>query len=190
MTAYHEIGHALLITLLEEHDPLQKVTVLPRGRAIGLTWSTPNEENGLESRAKLRAMITVKLGGRAAEEIVFGKDEVDSGASSDIQSLTKIARWMVAQMGMSELGLVAMDTEHQEYSEIVAAQIDREVRKIVKECYQQALELLQSHRWLMDILAEILIDRETIDGDEFRKIVDRETGRREVSQPVQVLAGS
>ncbi|WP_310489247.1 ATP-dependent zinc metalloprotease FtsH, partial [Chamaesiphon sp. VAR_69_metabat_338] len=190
MTAYHEIGHALLITLLDEHDPLQKVTVLPRGRAIGLTWSTPNEEHGLESRAKLRAMITVKLGGRAAEEIVFGKDEVDSGASSDIQSLTKIARWMVAQMGMSELGLVAMDTEHQEYSEIVAAQIDREVRKIVKECYQQALDLLQSHRWLMDILAEILIDKETIDGEEFRKIVDRETGRREATQPAQVLAGS
>ena len=80
MTAYHEIGHALLITLLKEHEPLQKVTVLPRGQAIGLTWSTPNEEQGLDSRAKLLAMITVKLGGRAAEEIVFGKDEVDSGA--------------------------------------------------------------------------------------------------------------
>jgi cell division protease FtsH len=190
MTAYHEIGHALLITLLTEHDPLQKVTVLPRGRAIGLTWSTPNEENGLESRAKLLAMITVKLGGRAAEEIVFGKDEVDSGAGSDIQSLTQIARWMVAQMGMSELGLVAMDTEHQEYSEIIAAQIDREVRKIVKECYQQALDLLQSHRWLMDILAEILIDKETIDGDEFRQIVERETVRKQANQPAQALAGS
>jgi cell division protease FtsH len=190
MTAYHEIGHALLITLLKEHDPLQKVTVLPRGRAIGLTWSTPDEENGLESRAKLLAMITVKLGGRAAEEIVFGKDEVDSGASSDIQSLTRIARWMVAQMGMSQLGLVAMDTDHQEYSETIAAQIDQEVRKIVKDCYQQAIDLLQAHRWLMDILAEILIDKETIDGDEFRQIVDRETGRNEVIQPKPALAGS
>ncbi|WP_310483103.1 ATP-dependent zinc metalloprotease FtsH [Chamaesiphon sp. VAR_48_metabat_403] len=190
MTAYHEVGHALLITLLKEHDPLQKVTVLPRGRAIGLTWSTPNEEHGLESRAKLMAMITVKLGGRAAEEIVFGKDEVDSGASSDIQSLTQIARWMVAQMGMSELGLVAMDTERQEYSETIAAQIDREVRKIVKDCHQQALDILQSHRGLMDILAEILIDKETIEGDEFRKIVDRETGRNESNQAKPALANS
>jgi cell division protease FtsH len=190
MTAYHEIGHALLITLLKEHDPLQKVTVLPRGQAIGLTWSMPNEEHGLESRAKLMAMITVKLGGRAAEEIVFGKDEVDSGASSDIQSLTQIARWMVAQMGMSELGLVAMDTERQEYSETIAAQIDREVRKIVKECYEQAIDILQSHRNLMDILAEILIDKETIDGDEFRQIVDRETGRNETSKAKPALASS
>ena len=191
MTAYHEIGHALLITLLKEHEPLQKVTVLPRGQAIGLTWSTPNEEQGLDSRAKLLAMITVKLGGRAAEEIVFGKDEVDSGADSDIQSLTRIARWMVTQVGMSELGLVAMNTENQEYSEAIAAQIDREVRKIVKECHKQALEILQSHRWLMDILAEILIDQETIDGDEFRKIVDRETSKHQVTQAKPALvAGS
>ncbi len=190
MTAYHEIGHALLITLLKEHDPLQKVTVLPRGQAIGLTWSMPNEENGLESRAKLRSMITVCLGGRAAEEIVFGKDEVDSGASSDIQKLTNIARSMVTQVGMSELGLVAMNTERQEYSETIAAQIDREVRKIVKECYQQALELLQTHRPLMDLLADILVDRETIDGEEFRQIVDRETGRKETPQTKPVLAGS
>ncbi len=188
MTAYHEIGHALLITLLTEHEPLQKVTVLPRGQAIGLTWSTPNEENGLESRAKLLATITVKLGGRAAEEIVFGKDEIDSGASNDIQSLTRIARAMVTQVGMSELGLVAMDTERQEYSELIAAQIDREVRKIVKDCHQQAIDLLQDHRWLMDILAEILVDKETIDGDEFRKIVAREVGRKQQVQPKTVLA--
>ncbi len=187
MTAYHEIGHALLITLLKEHEPLQKVTVLPRGQAIGLTWSTPNEEQGLDSRAKLLAMITVKLGGRAAEEIIFGKDEIDSGAESDIQGLTRIARWMVTQVGMSELGLVAMNTENQEYSEIIAAQIDREVRKIVKECHKQAVDILQSHRWLMDILADILIDQETIDGDEFRKIVDRETSKHQATQAQPVL---
>jgi cell division protease FtsH len=190
MTAYHEIGHALLMTLLKEHEPVQKVTVLPRGQAIGITWSMPNEENGLESRAKLLAMITVSLGGRAAEEVVFGKDEVDSGASNDIQRLTRIARGMVTQMGMSELGLVAMDTEHQEYSESIAAQIDREIRKIVKDCHHQAVDLLQSHRWLMDILAEILIDKETIDGDEFRQIVERETDRHGVKQNKPALAGS
>jgi cell division protease FtsH len=190
MTAYHEIGHALLMTLLKDHEPVQKVTVLPRGQAIGITWSMPNEEQGLESRAKLLAMITVSLGGRAAEEVVFGKDEIDSGASNDIQRLTRIARGMVAQMGMSELGLVALDTEHQEYSETIAAQIDREVRKIVKECHQQAIDLLQSHRWLMDILADILVDRETIDGEEFQQIVDRETARHQVVQSKPALAGS
>ena len=191
MTAYHEIGHALLMTLLKDHDPLQKVTVLPRGQAIGLTWGMPNEEHGLESRAKLKAMITVNLGGRAAEEIVFGKDEVDSGADSDIQTLTRIARAMVTRVGMSELGLVAMNTDQQEYSETIAAQIDREMRKIVKECHQQALDLLEEHRWLMDILVEVLIDKETIDGDEFRQIVDRETGRREVTrQKDSLLAGA
>jgi cell division protease FtsH len=190
MTAYHEIGHALLMTLLKDHEPVQKVTVLPRGQAIGLTWSMPNEEQGLESRAKLLAMITVSLGGRAAEEVVFGKDEIDSGASNDIQRLTRIARGMVAQMGMSELGLVAMDTEYQEYSETIAAQIDREVRKIVKECHKQAVEILQSHRWLMDMLAEILVDRETIDGEEFRQIVDREIAQHQVVQSKPALAGS
>ncbi len=190
MTAYHEIGHALLMTLLKDHEPVQKVTVLPRGQSIGITWSMPNEEQGLESRAKLRAMITVKLGGRAAEEVVFGKDEIDSGAGSDIQSLTRIAKAMVTQVGMSELGLVALDTEHQEYSESIAAQIDREVRKIVKECHKQAVDILQSHRWLMDILADVLIDRETIDGEEFRQIVDRETSKHQSAQTKPALAGS
>jgi cell division protease FtsH len=187
MTAYHEIGHALLITLLKEADPLQKVTVLPRGRAIGLTWSMPNEEYGLESRAKLLARITISLGGRAAEEIVFGKDEIDSGSSDDIEKLTRIARGMVTQVGMSGLGLVAMNTERQEYSETIAAQIDREVRKIVKECYQQAIELLEAHRSLMDILVEILIDRETINGEEFRQIVARETGKEDRTLPKPAL---
>jgi cell division protease FtsH len=190
MTAYHEIGHALLITLLKESDPLQKVTVLPRGRAIGLTWSMPNEEYGLESRAKLLARITVSLGGRAAEEIVFGKDEMDSGSSDDIEKLTKIARGMVTQVGMSGLGLVSMNTERQEYSEAIAAQIDREVRRIVKECHQQALGLLQSNRDLMDILVDILIERETINGDEFRQIVARETGKQDLLISKPALAGS
>ena len=98
---------------------------------------------------------------------------------------------MVTQVGMSELGLVAMNTENQEYSEAIAAQIDREVRKIVKECHKQALDLLRAHRWLMDILADILIDQETIDGDEFRKIVDRETSKHQATQTKPALvAGS
>jgi cell division protease FtsH len=191
-TAYHEIGHALLITLLPEHDPLHKVTVIPRGRAIGLTWSTPSEEFGLENRTKLLSRIMVSLGGRVAEEIVFGETEVDSGADSDIQQLTRIARFMVSQVGMSKLGLVAMNTDDKDYSEDIAAQIDREMRAIVKKCHQQATEILADYRPLMDSLVDVLIDKETIDGEEFRELVDKyiaengKTPRPKTAEPVAV----
>ncbi len=183
-TAYHEIGHALLATLIPENDPVQKVTVIPRGGAIGTTWSTPREEEGLDSKSRLMAKITMILGGRAAEEIVFGDDEVDTGAGSDIQSLTRIVRAMVSQVGMSKLGLVALDTEHKEYSEDVAAQIDREMRSIIKQCHQKARQLLEQHRWLMDILVDVLIEQESIDGEEFRRIVDRSLNQHPQLAPV------
>jgi cell division protease FtsH len=183
-TAYHEVGHALIATLLPENDPVQKVTVIPRGGAIGTTWSTPREEEGLDSRSRLLAKITMILGGRAAEEVVFGDDEVDTGASGDIQSLTRIVRAMVSQVGMSKLGLVSLDTEHKEYSEDVAAQIDREMRTIVKQCHQQARQILAKHRWLMDILVDVLIEQESIDGEEFRQIVERALASQ--GQPVPV----
>jgi cell division protease FtsH len=183
-TAYHEIGHALLATLIPENDPVQKVTVIPRGGAIGTTWSTPREEEGLDSKSRLMAKITMILGGRAAEEIVFGDDEVDTGAGSDIQNLTRIVRAMVSQVGMSKLGLVALDTEHKEYSEDVAAQIDREMRAIVKQCHEKARQLLEQHRWLMDILVDVLIEQESIDGEEFRRIVDRSLEQHPQLAPV------
>jgi cell division protease FtsH len=173
LVAYHEIGHALLSTLLPETDPLQKVTVIPRGPSRGASWHLPSEEDGLESRAKLLAEITVCLGGRVAEEIVFGSSEVSSGASGDIQSLTKIARAMVSQVGMSKkLGLVNLDPEEKLYSEEVATQIDQEIRSIVMQCHQRATEVLQAHRSLIDRLVDTLVERETIEGDEFRQIVD------------------
>jgi cell division protease FtsH len=173
LVAYHEIGHALLSTLLPETDPLQKVTVIPRGPSRGASWHLPAEEDGLESRAKLLAEITVCLGGRVAEEIVFGDSEVSSGASGDIQSLTKIARAMVSQVGMSKkLGLVNLDPEEKLYSEEVATQIDQEIRNIVMQCHQRATEVLQAHRSLIDMLVDTLVERETIEGDEFRQIVD------------------
>lgn len=172
-TAYHEVGHALLATLLPDCDPVQKVTVLPRGRAIGMTWFTPAEEFGLESRSKLLGRITTSLGGRVAEEIIFGRDEIDSGAGNDIDQLTKIARFMVSQVGMSKLGLVALDTDEKDYSQDIAAQMDREIRAIITRCHQQALALLGQYRPLMDRLADLLVEQETIEGDEFRKLVDR-----------------
>lgn len=185
LIAYHEVGHALLATLLKDHDPLQKVTLVPRGQARGLTWFTPNEEQGLISRSQLLTRITAALGGRAAEEIVFGKAEVTTGAGQDLQQVTSLARQMVTKFGMSDLGPLSLEnqnnevflgrgdwmTRSSEYSEEIAAQIDGQVREIINNCYQQALRLLQGNRMVMDRLVDLLSDQETIEGDQFRRIV-------------------
>jgi len=197
LIAYHEVGHALLATLLKGHDPLQKVTLIPRGQARGLTWFTPNEEQGLLSRSQLKSRITSTLGGRAAEDIVFGKGEVTTGAGNDLQQITGLARQMVTKFGMSELGPVSLENQQgevflgrdwmakSEYSEEIAAQVDAQVREIISECYQQAKQLLQANRILMDRLVDLLSEQETIEGDRFRQIV------AEYSQfPEQQLAAS
>ncbi|WP_322742267.1 ATP-dependent zinc metalloprotease FtsH [Gloeocapsopsis crepidinum] len=183
LIAYHEVGHALLATLLKDHDPVQKVTLIPRGQARGLTWFTPNEDQGLISRAQLLARVTATLGGRAAEEIVFGKEEVTTGAGQDLQQLTNLAKQMVTRFGMSDLGLLALENQNSEvflgrdlmtrseYSEEITARVDAQIRQIISHCHQQALKLLQDNRVLMDRLVDLLIEQETIDGDEFRKIV-------------------
>ncbi|MEA5566005.1 ATP-dependent zinc metalloprotease FtsH [Anabaena sp. UHCC 0399] len=183
LIAYHEVGHALVGTLLKDHDPVQKVTIMPRGQALGLTWFTPGEEQGLISRSQLKARITATLGGRAAEEIVFGQPEVTTGAGGDLQQVTSMARQMVTRFGMSELGPLSLETQNSEvflgrdwmnkseYSEEIAAKIDLQVREIVKACYQKAKELLQENRALLERLVDLLADEETIDGDLFRKIV-------------------
>ena len=181
LIAYHEIGHAIVGTLVGHHLPVRKVTLIPRGRALGLTWFTLDEDPMLESRAQLLASITGTLGGRAAEEVVFGKAEVTTGAQQDLQQLTEKARKMVTRLGMSDLGPVALEKfdgpkdplfdRDTEYSEEVAAKIDRQVRALVISCYERACQILRDRRELMDRLVELLIDRETIDGDEFREIV-------------------
>ncbi len=187
LIAYHEVGHALIATMLKNHDPVQKVTLIPRGQAQGLTWFTPNEEQGLISRAQILARITATLGGRAAEEVVFGRSEITTGAGQDIQQLTNIARQMVTKFGMSDLGLVLLEEQSNdvflgrdlgkksESSEEIASQIDAQVREIIGKCYAQALEILQEHRSLMDLLVEQLIEEETIDGEVFRQIVTQNT---------------
>ncbi|MCC5615891.1 ATP-dependent zinc metalloprotease FtsH [Nostoc sp. CHAB 5836] len=183
LIAYHEVGHALVGTLLKEHDPVQKVTLIPRGQALGLTWFTPNEEQGLISRSQLKARITATLGGRAAEEIVFGKPEVTTGASNDLQQVTGMARQMVTRFGMSELGPLSLENQSAEvflgrdwmnksdYSEEIAAKIDSQVREIVNNCYIKAKELLQENRIVLERLVDLLAEQETIEGDLFRKIV-------------------
>jgi cell division protease FtsH len=183
LIAYHEVGHAIVATLIAAHDPLQKVTLIPRGQAAGLTWFTPSEDQSLISRTQLRARISAALGGRAAEEIVFGDAEVTTGAGGDLQQVTSMARQMVTRFGMSKLGPLSLESQsgevflggnwgaRSEYSDEVAAQIDQEVRKIVNGCHEEALQLMRDNRSVIDRLVDILIEKETIDGDEFRQIV-------------------
>ncbi|MDX1977740.1 MAG: ATP-dependent zinc metalloprotease FtsH [Pseudanabaenaceae cyanobacterium bins.68] len=182
LIAYHEVGHALLQTLLPDADPLDKVTIIPRsGGTGGFSRAVPNEELGLETRSNLLSMITVALGGRIAEECVFGDAEVTTGAASDFEYVTRIARLMVTQLGMSELGLVALERQgndlgrewgnRPEYSEDIASEIDRQIRQIILTCYRQGIKLFQSHRPLVDRLVDLLLEQETMDGDQFRKVV-------------------
>ncbi len=183
LIAYHEIGHAIVGTLLKHHDPVQKVTLIPRGQAQGLTWFVPNEDQSLVSRVQLKARIAAALGGRAAEEVVFGDAEVTTGAGGDIQMVAGLARQMVTRYGMSDLGPVSLEsqqgevflgrdwTTRTEYSEEIAARIDAQVRAIVEQCHVEALQIVRDNREVVDRLVDLLIEKETIDGEELRRIV-------------------
>ncbi len=183
LIAYHEVGHALVGTLVKQHDPVQKVTLIPRGQAQGLTWFAPDEEQMLVSRAQLRARIMGALGGRAAEDVVFGHSEVTTGAGGDIQQVASMARQMVTRFGMSELGPMSLEAGNQEVflgrdlmtrsdvSDAIAHKIDEAVRHIVQGCYTETVKLVADHRACMDRLVELLIEKESLDGDEFRLIV-------------------
>ncbi|MCW9679937.1 ATP-dependent zinc metalloprotease FtsH [Dolichospermum planctonicum UHCC 0167] len=200
LIAYHEVGHALVGTLVKDHDPVQKVTLIPRGQALGLTWFTPNEEQGLISRSQILARIAATLGGRAAEEIVFGKAEVTTGAGNDLQQVTNMARQMVTKFGMSDLGPVSLENQNNndvflgrdwmnksEYSEEIAAKIDATVREIVSKCYIQAKEIIQENRLILERVVDLLIEQETIDGDVFRTIVADNTAiQLKTHEPVAV----
>ncbi|MBK1990772.1 ATP-dependent zinc metalloprotease FtsH2 [Sphaerospermopsis aphanizomenoides BCCUSP55] len=183
LIAYHEVGHALVGTVLKDHDPVQKVTLIPRGQAQGLTWFMPNEEQGLITRSQIKARIAGALGGRAAEEIIFGAAEVTTGAGGDLQQVSGMARQMVTRFGMSDLGPLSLEsqqgevflgrdwTTRSEYSEAIASRIDSQVRAIVEECYETAKKIMRDNRSLTDRLVDLLIEKETIDGEEFRQIV-------------------
>ena len=188
LIAYHEVGHALLMTLLKNSDPLNKVTIIPRSGGVGgFAQQSFNEEmidSGLYTRSWMTDRITIALGGRASEEEVFGSAEVTAGASGDIKAVADLAREMVTRYGMSDMGLVALESPagevflgrsmmpRQEYSEEVSTQIDRQVREIALRCYQEARRVIRENRSLVDRLVEVLLDKETIEGDEFRQIVE------------------
>jgi len=179
--AYHEAGHAVVINAIPEADPVQKITIVGRGQAGGLTWNRPTDDRMLTSRKKMLAQITLFLGGRAAEQLVF--DDITSGAANDLENVTRMARTMVTRLGMSnDLGSMVYGqkeeliflgreiSEQRDYSEAVAEQIDREVRKLVDDAYKQALVLLKKYRKELDAVAEKLLEVETLSREEFEKI--------------------
>jgi cell division protease FtsH len=179
--AYHEAGHAVVINAIPEADPVQKITIVGRGQAGGLTWNRPTDDRMLTSRKKMLAQLTLFLGGRAAEQLVF--DDITSGAANDLENVTKIARTMVTRFGMSnELGSMTYGqkeeliflgreiSEQRDYSEAVAEQIDREVRKLVDDSYKQALGILKKYRKELDSVATKLLEVETLTREEFEKI--------------------
>ena len=184
LVAYHEVGHALVMTLLKNASLLDKITIVPRSGGIGgFAKGVPDEEYGLESRSQILDTITMMLGGRAAEEVVFGDAEITTGASGDFQQVARLTRLMVTQFGMSDLGLGALESESGEvflgrnfmpqsdYSVKLGDRIDRQIRLIAQTCYDTAKRLIEENRDLCDRLVDILLDVETLDGEEFRKIV-------------------
>jgi cell division protease FtsH len=187
LVAYHEAGHALVGALMPDYDPVQKISIIPRGRAGGLTWFTPSEErmeSGLYSRSYLQNQMAVALGGRLAEEVVYGEEEVTTGASNDLQQVTRVARQMVTRFGMSDrLGPVALGRQNgnvfmgrdiasdRDFSNETAAAIDEEVRNYVDQAYSRAKKVLSENRQVLDRLAEMLIEKETVEADELQEIL-------------------
>ena len=189
LVAYHEAGHALVGALMPDYDPVQKISIIPRGNAGGLTFFTPSEErmeSGLYSRAYLQNQMAVALGGRVAEEIVYGEDEVTTGASNDLQQVARVARQMVTRFGMSEkLGPVALGRSQggmflgrdiaaeRDFSEETAATIDEEVSQLVEEAYRRATAVLTDNRSVLDELADMLVEKETVDAEELQELLVR-----------------
>lgn len=182
LIAYHEVGHAIVGSVLKNHDEVEKITLIPRGGAKGLTWFTPEEDQMLLSRSQLLARIITTLAGRATEQIVFGDPEITTGASNDLQQVTNIARQMVTRYGMSNIGPIALEDNNNEQiflggesNDAIADRIDTEVCKIINHCEQIAKEIILDNRVIIDLAVEKLLDAETIDGIEFRELVSKYT---------------
>mgnify|MGYP006373067347 FL=1 len=183
LIAYHEIGHALVGSVLANHDDVEKVTLVPRGGAKGLTWFAPEEDQILITKSQLMERIMTILGGRAAEQVIFGEPEITTGASNDLQQATNIARQMVTRYGMSILGPMAIenDTNDQflfgggEKNELINNKVDKEIINIIKHCEKATNDIIIKHRPVIDLIAENLVEQETISGEEFRKIIQQYT---------------
>jgi len=187
LVAYHESGHALVGALMPDYDPVQKISIIPRGQAGGLTFFTPSEErmeSGLYSRSYLQNQMAVALGGRVAEEIVYGADEVTTGASNDLQQVARVARQMVTRFGMSDkLGPLALGRSQggmflgrdiaaeRDFSEDTAAAIDDEVSQLVADAYRRATDVLNANRSVLDELAAMLVEQETVDAEQLQELL-------------------
>ena len=185
-TAYHEAGHAIVGRLMPEHDPVYKVSIIPRGRALGVTMFLPEEDRYSHSRRHIIGQVTSLFGGRVAEEMTLGKDGITTGASNDIQRATEIARNMVTKWGLSDtMGPLMYDEGGEEVflgrsagqpskamSDETALAIDKEVRSIIDDCYDKARSILEEHRSKMDMMAEALMQYETIDAEQIDAIME------------------
>lgn len=191
-TAYHEVGHALLAKLLKNTDPLHKVSIIPRGMALGITMTLPEKDHLTMKKSQLLDMITMTLGGRVAEEIVYGRESITTGASNDLEKVTSLARNMVTKYGMSEkMGNMAYGKDEQhifmgrdfgvrrDFSEEIAADIDKEVKKIVDERYAVAMNLLNENRDMLEYISKALLDKETLDEKEFVELMEKVKSDRE-----------
>lgn len=183
MTAYHEAGHGVVTHRLPHMDPVHRISIVSRGLAMGFTLIPPQKDRYNETKTHLLETITSLLGGRAAEEIVFS--EFTAGAASDIDKTTRIARRMVVDFGMSDLGPVYLGpqidaTEYgrtwfqpSEISPEMQAKVDREIKRIVDECYKRAVEIVKKNRTKLDVVAEKLLEQETIEEKQFEKLMGK-----------------
>jgi cell division protease FtsH len=182
VTAYHELGHAIVGHVLPNCDPVHKISIISRGQALGYTISLPTEDKFLTTRAELTDTMAMTLGGRAAEEIVFG--EITTGASNDLEKVTETAKQMVMRFGMSErLGprvfghdrtqpfLGREFSSEPDYSDEIAREIDDEIRRVVEEAHQTAKDILTENREAMERISKILLERETIDAEQFEQLL-------------------
>jgi cell division protease FtsH len=196
VVAYHEAGHAIVAAALPNADPLHKVTIVPRGLALGLTQQLPEEDRYLHHRAYLVDELIVLMGGRLAEQVVFGPDQITTGAGNDLERATELARKMVCEWGMSKLGPLTFGkreeaiflgkefARHQDYSETTAVEIDGEIKSLVEGAYRRAEEIIHDHRPVLDRVADALLEREVLEGEEVYRMMSDHTGL-----PVERLKG-
>ncbi len=195
-TAYHEVGHALLAKLLKNCDPLHKVSIIPRGMALGITMTLPEKDHLTLRRTQIMDQIAMLLGGRIAEQITFGEEEITTGAQNDIEKASNLVRKLVTSYGMSEkLGTISYGKKNEHvflgkdfgtdrnYSEEVASMIDAEIKEIIQERYDFAKKILLENKDMMDEIVKVLLDKETLDKDEVDEIIERVKREREGGSP-------
>ncbi|MBQ4472369.1 MAG: cell division protein FtsH, partial [Alphaproteobacteria bacterium] len=183
MTAYHEAGHAIVSLHLPESDPLHKVTIIPRGRALGVTMQLPEKDKYSQSKTYLLSRLSILFAGRVAEEMVLGKEKVSTGASNDIQVATTIARRMVAEWGMSPLGPIAFEepesdvflgysiAKRKNMADNTALQVDKAISALIQNAYRRTQTILKQNKKELDILAKGLMEYETLSGDEVNALL-------------------